>query len=115
MRFTGSVVTWAAEWASTVTNGAVRFGYVGGDLGYGVRYVDGVRQLVWLGRYGAREATAYYLGGGVAWSGAAGKEVPQEYTATLAVLQGAGQPPSVRQAAKEGAADGRLRWKASQR
>lgn len=110
MRFTQSVVEWAAGWASTTTDKAFAFGYAGGNVGYGARYVDGVRQLVWLGRYGAREATAYYLGGGAAWTAADGKEVPEEYAATLARLQAGDQPLSVREAAESGASDGRLRW-----
>lgn len=115
MRFTQSVVLWAAAWAAETTGGTFKFGYVGGDLGYGTRYVDGVRHLVWLGRYGAREATAYYLAGGVAWLTAAGKEVPEEYAATLAVLQASNQPPPVRQAAGDGASDGRLRYEVAHR
>jgi hypothetical protein len=110
LRFTETVVRRAAEWARKVTGGKFTLQAVGGNIGHGVRYIDGVQQLVRLGRYGAREAAAYYLAAGVKWAELSGVEVPEEWARNLAVLTGDRQPRSVRGAAAEGESTARYRF-----
>jgi hypothetical protein len=78
MRVTPNVVHTIAAHAETFTDGAFRFQGVGGDLGYGARYIDGVRQLVWLGRGGSRQAAAYYIGGMLGWARSTGAMIPDD-------------------------------------
>lgn len=105
MKFTQDVVRQHADWATRVTGDQFRLQGIGGDLGYGVRYIDGVRQLVWLGKYGAREAAAYYLGAGAKWAELTGATVPPEQADALAILRRVDQPRSVREQVGRGADD----------
>lgn len=103
-------MTRAGDWAKEVTGGVFEGPGRGGDLGNGARYLDLVTNTVWLGRYGAREAAAYYLGAGVEWSERAGMKVPTWHRETLVYLAGGGQPRSVREAAAQGIQDAVDRW-----
>jgi hypothetical protein len=51
-----------ANAASQATGGAFNMLGIGADIGHGARYIDGRRQLVWVGKYAARKAAAYYFG-----------------------------------------------------
>jgi hypothetical protein len=76
MRITEHVVQRVAEYAKEFTGGAFRMNGIGGDIGHGTRYIDGVRQLVWLGKSnGARKACAYYLGAIETFNTAMGREI----------------------------------------
>lgn len=110
MRITANLVIRAAQWTQGVTSGEFAFGWHGADLGNGVRYVDGIRQLVWLGRTGAREALAYYLSAGTWWQVQKNGDIPVWVSEALAFVASAAQPPRVRKAAAEGLADAELRW-----
>lgn len=110
MRFNEDAVQRASDWATEVTGGQFELGPVCGDIGYGTRYTDGVEQLVWLGRTGAREAAAYYLAAGAAWAELSGATVPDVHAEALAYLTGAKQPPAVRKAADRGTSTGRHRF-----
>lgn len=49
--------------AAAMSNGWFGLQAVGGDIGYGTRYIDRRQQLVWLGKNGgSRQAASYYLG-----------------------------------------------------
>lgn len=109
MRFNGSAVQSAADWAAEVTGGQFELGPIGGDIGHGTRYTDGIEERVWLGRYGAREAAAYYLSAGAAWSELSGADVPEVHADALAYLT-TRQPGSVRDAADRGHATARHRF-----
>lgn len=104
MRITGTVVTRVAKWTQEVTGGAFREPNRGADLGHGARYIDNVCQLVWLGRYGAREACAYYGSAGCEWASLADRAVPEWVIEVMTELAG-GQPPGVRAWAERGHAD----------
>lgn len=101
MRFNEAAVQRAADWATEVTGGQFESGPIGGDIGYGTRYTDGIEQLVWQGTNGAREAAAYYLAAGAAWSELGGVAVPEVHANALAHLT-TRQPGSVRDAADRG-------------
>lgn len=110
MRITGKIVRHAAEWAERVTEGAFKGVQIGGDIGYGARYIDGVRMKVWLGRTGAREAAAYYLSAGVWWQNKTGRDLPDWVAETLPLLTAEAQPSAVREAAADGAAEAAAHW-----
>ncbi len=58
-----NVVRQVAGYAKELTGGAFSMSGVGSDIGNGTRYIDGVSQLVWLGKNnGSRRACAYYYG-----------------------------------------------------
>ncbi len=62
IRITRDTVQRLADYASEVTGGRFRFGYVN-NPGDGVRYVDGTEMhLTWSGSDAARKAAAYYYG-----------------------------------------------------
>lgn len=61
MRITSSVVQFAADAASELSDGWFHVS-VGGDIGHGTRYIAGHRQLVWVGRGANVQAVAFYLG-----------------------------------------------------
>lgn len=110
MRITESVVRRIADWAAEVSGGGVSLQAVGGDLGNGVRYIDGHKQLVWLGRTGAREAAAYYAFAGIEWATREGVAVPGwvcEYANTLSVASA----HKVREACDQGRLDAEGEWK----
>src|SRR5690348_4227865 len=60
--FTQKKVETVSDYAKKITGGVFGLQGIGGDIGNGVRYIDGRKQLVWLGPRGARKAAAYYLG-----------------------------------------------------
>lgn len=68
LRYTSTLVETVAREAQEVTSNAFRYGWTGGDIGNGTRYVDGIRQLVWLGNTGSREAAAYYAAAAHRWA-----------------------------------------------
>lgn len=78
MRITGAVVARIAADAEEFTEGAFVFQGVGGDIGHGARYLDGVRQLAWVGRGASQEAAMYYIGGMLGWARESGREIPDE-------------------------------------
>lgn len=52
-----------ADHAGAMSGGWFGLQAVGGDIGYGTRYIDQNRQLVWLGKNGgSRQAASYYIG-----------------------------------------------------
>lgn len=67
------------KFAKEFTGGAFNYQGTGGDLGYGARYIDGNRQLVWLGSQGGRWcAFSYYAGAVTHWARLYGKAIPLE-------------------------------------
>ena len=56
--------------AEKLSGGAVRYQGTGSAISpSGARYIDGVKQLVWLGRGGGRtNAVAYYFGAAMEWT-----------------------------------------------
>jgi len=78
MRITQSLVREIADHAEKFTGGRFRMQAIGGDIGYGTRYIDGVEQLVWLGKHGSREAAAYYIGAMLGWARETGTMIPDD-------------------------------------
>lgn len=60
--FTQKKVQTVSDCAKKFSGNVFGLQAIGGDIGSGVRYIDGREQLVWLGSRGAREAASYYLG-----------------------------------------------------
>lgn len=61
-RFTKAKVETVSNHAKKLTGDRFGLSGIGGDLGNGVRYIDGRKQQVWFGSRGARQAASYYLG-----------------------------------------------------
>lgn len=76
MRITHTVVETVAKHAAEFTGGAFQLQGIGGDIGHGTRYIDGIRMLVWVGRGASRQAAAYYIGGMLGWARHTGAEIP---------------------------------------
>lgn len=60
-RITKDIVLDMASFAEEISNGNVRYGYSRSDTD-GTVFVDGIRQLVWRGKYASSKAFAYYFG-----------------------------------------------------
>jgi hypothetical protein len=118
MRYTSTLVETVAREVKELTDGAFAYGYSDNDLGYGARYVDGVRQLVWLGKTGAQEAAAYYAFGALAWESGKRDEIAPTLPDTVAAVVGDMRQradsghltPKVAEARDQGTNDGRFRW-----
>ncbi|NJP50102.1 hypothetical protein HCJ93_08455 [Streptomyces sp. SBST2-5] len=77
-RVTATVVEAIARHAETFTSGAFRYLGTGGDIGDGARYIDGMRQQVWVGRGASRQAAAYYVGALLGWARQTGTLIPDD-------------------------------------
>ncbi|MFF7198279.1 hypothetical protein ACFZAM_31790 [Streptomyces sp. NPDC008079] len=62
MRISQAVVQKIANYAKEVSDGEFRLAGIGGDLGHGVRYIDGRSHIIWLGKSGNVQAASYYHG-----------------------------------------------------
>jgi len=118
MRYTEAVVKAVSAEAAALTNDTFRLGNIGCDVGYGVRYIDDVQQLVWLGRTGAWEAAAYYAAAALEWASAeqnsATPSLPENIAAVVTDMDDRTLPQAVEKARRLGAGDGRSRWKTTQ-
>lgn len=101
-----------AEEADRLTGGAVKMQAVGGDIGHGTRYIDGIEQLVWLGEQGAQEAAVYYAHAAINYV-----ERDDRIREVSSVMLVASDPhlisdfDSVREWADRGANVGEYRWR----
>lgn len=99
------------------TSGNFRLQAIGGDLGHGARFIDGVRQLVWLGSEGGRwVAAAYYIAATRRWSSLSGRSIAKDWT-ELAIKVHSSTPhrwaSRVAEAADQGCSDAENRWAAA--
>lgn len=96
------------------TEGQFKFGYTGGDLGYGSRYIDGIRQLVWLGSQGGRWcAASYYTAALLKWARLDDRMIPDDISELIREIRAAVPHRWAKRATEawdQGASDAEYRW-----
>lgn len=88
--FTQKKVSAVSDYAKRLTGNMFGLQGIGGDIGNGVRYIDGRQQKVWFGPRGARQAASYYLGVIDAFKPGVIGDLPEEVNAVRAELIGNG-------------------------
>lgn len=88
--FTQNKVRTVSDYAKKISGNVFGLQGIGGDIGNGVRYIDGHREKVWFGPRGARQCTSYLLGIIDAYNPGVIGDLPEDVNAVRAELTGNG-------------------------
>lgn len=78
VKFTKGMMRKLADQVEQFTGGTFGLSGTGADLGNGVRYIDKHTHTVWFGSDGAREASAYLIGGALEYAKSGKGEIPDD-------------------------------------